>query len=110
MDVLDMKEFSTGTFNVVFDKGTLDSVLCGDDSVNDVTRMLGEIYRVLAPGGKYICVTFGDQAHRKKHFETQSWSSINVDKVPKPTTTANANNEENDPKNFHYIYTMTKPK
>ena len=108
MNVLDMKEFSTGTFNVVFDKGTLDSVLCGDDSVNDVTKMLSEVYRVLAPGGKYICVSFGDQTHRKKHFETQSWSNINVDKVQKPAT--NPNNEENDPKNFHYIYTMTKPK
>ena len=108
MNVLDMKEFSTGTFNIVFDKGTLDSVLCGDDSVNDVTKMLSEVYRVLAPGGKYICVSYGDQAHRKKHFETQSWSNINVDKVQKPST--NPNNEENDVKNFHYIYTMTKPK
>ena len=34
MDVLDMKEFQTGSFNTVIDKGTLDSVLCGDNSVS----------------------------------------------------------------------------
>ena len=33
MDVLEMKDFSTGEFNTILDKGTLDSVLCGDNSV-----------------------------------------------------------------------------
>ena len=106
MDVLDMQEIQTGSFNVAIDKGTLDSVLCGKNSGSNAQKMINEIYRILAPGGSYICITYGDPEHRKKYFETQQWSSLSVDKVLKPNT----NNEENNmnAKNFHYIYTMRK--
>ena len=110
MDVLDMKEIQTGTFNTVIDKGTLDSVLCGDNSVSNAQKMIAEVFRVLAPGGHYICITFGDPEHRKKYLETQAWGNLSVDKIPKPATSSNINVDENDQKNFHYIYTMTKPK
>ena len=68
MDVLDMSEFQIGEFNVVLDKGTLDSVLCGDNSVPNAEKMMQEIHRILAPNGVYICVTYGDEEHRKKYF------------------------------------------
>ena len=110
MDVLDMKEIQTGTFNTVIDKGTLDSVLCGDNSVSNAQKMIAEVFRLLAPGGHYICITFGDPEHRKKYLETQTWGNLSVDKIPKPATSSNINVDENDQKNFHYIYTMTKPK
>ena len=70
MDVLDMKEIQTGSFNTVIDKGTLDSVLCGDNSVPNAQKMISEIFRVLVPGGHYICITYGDPEHRKKFLET----------------------------------------
>ena len=109
MDVMDMSEFKTGEFNTIIDKGTLDSVLCGDNSLPNVEKMMSEIYRVLAPGGNYICITYGDADHRKKFFGSQ-WSTINVDKVPKPSQmiSTNPNLDENDSKNFHYIYTLPK--
>jgi len=109
MDALDMKEFQTGSFNIVIDKGTLDSVLCGDNSAANASKMISEVFRILSPGGHYICITYGDSEHRKKHLETQSWEKVDVEKVQKPTT-SNANIDENDPKNFHYVYIMTKPK
>lgn len=65
MDVIDMNEFKSGEFQAVMDKGTLDSVLCGDNSVANAEKMLSEIYRVLAPSGVYICVTYGSEDHRK---------------------------------------------
>ncbi len=68
MDVLEMAEFPNGEFNTVIDKGTLDSVLCGDNSVPNAEKMMQEIYRVLCPGGVYICVTYGDEDHRRKYF------------------------------------------
>jgi ubiquinone/menaquinone biosynthesis C-methylase UbiE len=107
MDVLDMKDFQTGEFNVVIDKGTLDSVLCGDNAVGNAEKMIMEIYRVLSPGGKYIVISYGDSEHRKKYFEGQNWN-VAVEKIIKPATSANANLEENDPKNYHFIYIMTK--
>jgi len=68
MDVLDMSENKQGEFNVVLDKGTLDSILCGDNSTPNAEKMLSEIHRVLAPNGIYICITYGDEEHRKKFF------------------------------------------
>ena len=73
-------------------------------------KLLAEVFRVLAPGGHYICITYGDPEHRKKFLETQQWANLSVDKIPKPSTTTSSNAEENDQKNFHYIYTMTKQK
>ena len=107
MDVLNMQEIQTGSFNVALDKGTLDSVLCGDNSGTNVQKMLNEIHRILSPGGKYICITYGDPEHRKKYFENQQWNNLSVDKILKPNTNNEDNNEMNA-KNFHYIYIMKK--
>ena len=63
-----MNEFSPGEFNIVIDKGTLDSILCGDNSVPNAEKMMQEIYRVLGPKGVYICVTYGDEEHRINFF------------------------------------------
>ncbi len=68
MDVIDMNDFNQGEFNIIIDKGTLDSILCGDNSTSNVEKMLREIHRVLAPNGVYICITYGDEEHRKKIF------------------------------------------
>ena len=112
MNALNMKEIQTGSFNTVIDKGKLDSVLYGDNSVANAPKIFSEVFRVLAPGGHYICITYGDLEQRKKHFETHQWGNISVDKIPKPTAGASSanNGDENDLKNFHYIYTMTKQK
>ena len=101
MDVLDMQEIQTGSFNVIFDKATLDSILCGDNSGANAEKMINEIYRILAPGGRYICITYGDPEHRKKYLETQQWSDLSVEKIPKPNSTMNSE-ENNNSKNFHY--------
>lgn len=61
-------DFSSGEYNVVLDKGTLDSILCGDNSVPNAEKMMQEIFRILAPGGVYVCITYGDEEHRKKFF------------------------------------------
>ena len=65
---MDMSDFKQGEFNVVMDKGTLDSILCGDNSEPNALKMLSEIYRILTPKGIYICVTYGDEEHRMKYF------------------------------------------
>ena len=112
VDVLDMKEFQNGTFNTVLDKGTLDCILCGDCSVPNAAKMMAEVFRVLAPGGHYMVITYGDPEYRKKYLETQPWASLTVDKLAKPSAAVSStiNADENDLKNFHYIYTMAKPK
>ena len=93
-------------------KGTLDCILCGDNSVPNAAKMMSEIYRLLAPGGHYMVITYGDPEVRKKYLETQQWASLSVDKLAKPSAAVSAtlNADENDVKNFHYVYTMAKPK
>lgn len=112
MDVLNMSEFPKETFNTIIDKGTFDCIVCGDNSTPNAAKMMQEIYRILAPGGHYMVITYGDQEFRKKYFETQPWSFNAPDRIAKPSamvaTTINA--DESDPKNFHYVYTMTKHK
>ena len=68
MNVLDMKDFQEGEFNLVFDKALLDSILCGEDALETVKTMLKEIYRVVADEGYYIIVSNSDERTRKDLF------------------------------------------
>ena len=59
MDVLDMREFENGTYDVVIDKGTLDSILCGEGSTECASKAVSEVHRVLKSTGVYIAVSYG---------------------------------------------------
>ncbi|XWS14277.1 hypothetical protein CRYUN_Cryun36dG0108800 [Craigia yunnanensis] len=58
LDVRDMSPFQAGCFDAVIDKGTLDSILCGNNSRQNVTQMLEEIWRVLKDKVVYILITY----------------------------------------------------
>ncbi|KAF5752645.1 methyltransferase-like protein 13 [Tripterygium wilfordii] len=60
MDVRDMSFFPDESFDSIIDKGTLDSLMCGTDAPISSTRMLGEVSRLLKPGGIYMLITYGD--------------------------------------------------
>lgn len=59
MDMTDMNAFASGSFDLVVDKGALDALMASDtpEIRQDATKMLLEVQRVLAPGGRYCCVT-----------------------------------------------------
>lgn len=59
MDVQDL-EFADGCFDVVIDKSTMDCIFCCTDSTDIVCRMMEQAYRVLKPGGTYICMSLHD--------------------------------------------------
>ena len=42
MDITDMSQFETGSFDLAIDKSTIDALLCGDDSFLKVAQMLKE--------------------------------------------------------------------
>ncbi|KDP43608.1 hypothetical protein JCGZ_16895 [Jatropha curcas] len=54
MDVRDMSFFPDDSFDSVIDKGTLDSLMCGNDAPISAAQMLGEVSRLLKPGGIHI--------------------------------------------------------
>ncbi|XP_038881149.1 EEF1A lysine methyltransferase 4 isoform X1 [Benincasa hispida] len=68
MDVRNMSAFEICSFDAVLDKGTLDSLLCGNNSRENATRMLEEVWRVLKENGVYILVnsvvTYGAPTYR----------------------------------------------
>ena len=67
-DVTDMHQFQNEQFNFIIDKGTLDSILCGENSIPLVDKMIKEVYRLLATNGVYYCISYGDEDHRKTFF------------------------------------------
>eukprot|EP01029_Cantina_marsupialis_P009808 TRINITY_DN22637_c0_g1_i1.p1 TRINITY_DN22637_c0_g1~~TRINITY_DN22637_c0_g1_i1.p1 ORF type:complete len:705 (-),score=237.46 TRINITY_DN22637_c0_g1_i1:214-2328(-) len=58
MDMMNT-EFANGEFDVIIDKGAMDALISGDDEENikNGNKLINEIGRILAPNGKYCCVT-----------------------------------------------------
>jgi ubiquinone/menaquinone biosynthesis C-methylase UbiE len=110
MDALNMNVFQDEMFDTIFDKGTLDAVMCSDNFVVDSHKMISEVYRILKPGGRYICITYGDPEHRKKHFEIKKWEKIVTEKIQKPATSNKESKQVEGERNFHYLYILTKKK
>ena len=104
-------QYEDGTFDAVVDKGTFDSILCGDGSGPNADQMLSEIYRVLSPTGVYICISYGLPEQRRGYFQkSEFYQNVAEHKIAKPTisTSAVVAKEDKDEKNFHYIYVMRK--
>ncbi|GIQ81334.1 hypothetical protein KIPB_002279 [Kipferlia bialata] len=68
MDFLTMDarklDFPAQSFDMVLDKGTLDSIACSECAAADIFTTLREVHRVLKPGGVYILVTHSDPQTR----------------------------------------------
>ncbi|XXG59575.1 hypothetical protein AAC387_Pa04g1635 [Persea americana] len=73
MDVRDMSFFPDESFDSVIDKGTLDSLMCGTTAPISVSQMLGEVSRLLKPGGVYMLITYGDPTVRIPHLNRQGY-------------------------------------
>ena len=63
MDVRNM-EYEDGSFDMVIDKATFDSVICGENSTKNIEKMLTEIHRVLKDDGVYVMVSYVSSDHR----------------------------------------------
>jgi EEF1A lysine methyltransferase 4 len=103
-------DFPDETFDVVVDKGTLDSILCGEGSTANVAKMCGEISRVLKPTGVFFIISYGVPDNRLNYLEKEdiySWN-VTVHTVAKPTVSAAAVPSSEDASGVHYIYVCTK--
>ena len=108
MDITKM-DFESKSFDLVLDKATLDSFMCGDTAITNVGTVLGEIYRVLTDTGIYICVSYGLPQDRESFFKSGGWNwKISWEKVPKPSISPVTSDNPQSQKNFHYIYILKK--
>merc|ERR1711968_155952 len=64
-------DFPDETFDVVIDKGTLDSVLCGEGSTANTAKMCSEVSRVLKPKGVFLIVSYGVPDNRLNYLEKE---------------------------------------
>ncbi|KAM0064791.1 putative endothelin-converting enzyme 1 [Helianthus debilis subsp. tardiflorus] len=85
MDVRDMGFFLDNSFDGVIDKGTLDALMCGTNGPTSASQMLGEVSRILKPGGVYMLITYGDPKARMTHINrpTYNWK-IELYIIPRP--------------------------
>ena len=105
-------EFEEGySFDLVIDKGTLDCILCGEGSVNNVKTTLKQIYNVLNHRGVFFCVSHGAPDRRlhylknpefKWEIKTEKFLKIISDEDRKEPIT-----EDKEP-DYVYIYICTK--
>lgn len=110
MDVRKL-EFQSDRFDLVFDKGTLDSILCGDDAEVSAAKAISEIARVLVPGGVFIMVSHASADHREALFKIPGDNFIHFQyaTVAKPRVddaAAAAISEKED--EVHFVYVAIK--
>ncbi|CAG9335098.1 unnamed protein product [Blepharisma stoltei] len=104
-------EFDDATFDAVIDKGTLDAILCGENSTAHANKMISEVYRVLSPTGVYVAITYGQPPHRYPYLDKSEYNwEITVHQVQKPTiaSTAALATDDRDQPNVHYLYVCKK--
>merc|ERR1711865_945804 len=98
-------QYGTDTFDIVFDKAVLDAMLCQEGGTRISQTYLGQVARVLKPGGKLICISTGKPDIRKSYF-TSHFEEVACEDVPKPSTSPV--DEYDAPK--HYVYVCKGPK
>lgn len=103
-------EFPDETFDTVLDKGTLDSILCGEGSTANVKKMCEEVSRCLKPAGVYFIVSYGVPDNRLSYLENGDYGwKVTVHTVQKPTVSA-VQSQDADATAVHYIYACQKGK
>ncbi|KAJ2698245.1 hypothetical protein FB645_005698 [Coemansia sp. IMI 203386] len=103
-EVMDVRQLALddASVDVAIDKGTLDALMCDKgDSWNpppelcrNVAAEIDEVDRVLAPGGKFVWITFGQPHFHKRHLLRESWD-LEIERL-------------NDGGFDYFVYIMTK--
>ena len=108
MNVMQMA-FGDASFDAVIDKGTLDSLLCGDNSTASCGRYLAEVSRVLRPGGVFFAVSYGTPENRLQYMENDEYGwRVQVKTLAKPTISAAGAPDVTDPSQVHFVYILVK--
>ncbi|KAK8899680.1 hypothetical protein M9Y10_002002 [Tritrichomonas musculus] len=99
-DVSKMDKVESSTFDVVFDKGTLDSLMSSGSSVRTVNAVLNEVLRILKPGGYFVEISYGTPNTRTSFLKNSQfgWTVLDNQEIEKIT----------EKETYHYIYFTKK--
>ncbi|KAJ1609085.1 methylase [Cryptosporidium canis] len=123
-DVLDMYQYSDNGYDVIVDKGTFDSILCGENSHINIDTMMRELVRVLSYNkGRYICISYGQPNYRLNYLKSMKEWEVTTIPIKKPANDQiyklkNYNEDSGSQENasiststrpdlYHYIYVCT---
>ena len=82
--------YADETFDVAFDKSTMDCIFCCDNSNHQISEMMMESWRVLKPGGLFIslslhhlekCLPFIESDEHGNPFD---WNNVEHFSIPNP--------------------------
>ena len=98
-------KFKNESFDIVFDKGTLDAVVLGSNQEENVYITMREVWRVLKFGGYFIIITSAEPKNSLDLYKGSGMSWIYFD--PIVVDNKNANDKNFYQKQF-YIYIFQK--
>eukprot|EP01132_Coremiostelium_polycephalum_P005434 gene5434-6778_t len=100
MDGRDL-QFGNDYFDGIFDKGTLDAVMCTDEDNSNAKQICLEVSRVLKPGSFFVVLTYGSPESRLPILKDKkyNWSV---------TTRVVGMNKDVGINHCHYLYIMKK--
>mmetsp|Transcript_12516 Transcript_12516/g.12585 ORF Transcript_12516/g.12585 Transcript_12516/m.12585 type:complete len:152 (+) Transcript_12516:160-615(+) len=107
-DVMSM-DFPSSSFDAVIDKGTLDSILCGDRSNIMARRMLTQVQRVLKPQGIFVSISYAPPENRNRYLKMPdfTWNVFEY-RISKPVLSTTAAMTKEDGQSIHYVYVCVK--
>ena len=114
-DVMDVRSmaYKNEIFDLIIDKATMDTILCGENSFLNVAKMTKEISRVLKNGGIYLILSIGKPEDRIFHLQREHLCfDIQVFTIKRKIYDNNENysqnNKMNDDERIHYGYICRK--
>lgn len=108
MDVRKL-EFQNERFDLIVDKGTLDSILCADDAEVSAAKAISEIARTLVSGGVFVMVSHAGPEHREALLKVPSDCFIQFQyaTIVKPRVDDSVDQKDDE---VHYVYVAIKGK
>ena len=121
-DVLNL-EYKKEIFDLIIDKATMDTVLCTDNALLNITKMTKEISRALKTGGVYLVLSYGRPDERLIHLrrdhlafdikickivKSEKNGKINYDLSIQDEDDEEINENAKEEKRVHYAYVCKK--
>ncbi|GMH89971.1 hypothetical protein TrVE_jg7054 [Triparma verrucosa] len=101
-------ELDDESFDAVLDKGMIDTLLSGDNSVESANKFCSHVARILKPGGIYMCLSSGIPNERMTMLSNQDYSwEVHYFPVPKPVISEVEPkfNPTEEPTSCYWLYT-----
>lgn len=111
LDIRDMACLQDEAFDLIIDKGTLDSLYCGPNTDSDVSSTSSEVSRLLKNGGKYLLITHMSAKERLDFITTSlhtSWVSLFLSAVEVSSIWVFQDIEFAGKLDFPHCYVVTK--